>query len=255
MKISKNAVSTTLTILGGIGVVVTTIMAVKATPKALKKIEEAEEVKGEELTTVEKVKTAGTVYVPTIIMGVGTITCIFGANILNKRQQAALMSAYALVDNAYKDYKRKNIELYGEDAHNSILESLAIEKAKDVGITADTFATRTCLTMEDSCGDPVLFYDTWSDRYFESTIEKVIDAEYHINRNFTLRGFVTLNEFYTFLGLEETEHGDSLGWTIEDEMYWVDFNHRKVELEDGLEVILVESDYAPSSEFMTYYYC
>ena len=42
----RNA-STVLTALGGAGVVVTSVMAVKETPKALKKIETAEQGKGE----------------------------------------------------------------------------------------------------------------------------------------------------------------------------------------------------------------
>lgn len=51
--------STVLTALGGAGVVVTSVMAVKATPKALKKIETAEQEKGEQLSKWEKVKIAG----------------------------------------------------------------------------------------------------------------------------------------------------------------------------------------------------
>ena len=47
--------STILTCLGGIGIVTTTVMAVKATPKALQLIEEAEQEKGEKLTTWETV--------------------------------------------------------------------------------------------------------------------------------------------------------------------------------------------------------
>lgn len=54
----RNA-STVLTCLGGARVVVTSVMAVKATPKALKKIETAEQEKGEQLSKWEKVKIAG----------------------------------------------------------------------------------------------------------------------------------------------------------------------------------------------------
>lgn len=254
MKVKKQTVSTILTVIGGVGVVVTAVMAVKATPKALKKIEEAEEIKGEELTNFEKIKVAGTTYIPTLVVGASTVACMVGANILNTRQQAALMSAYAFLDSSYKDYRRKLIELHGEEAHEEIVNALAIEKAQDTWITANSFVSNTCLSTDKACGEPVLFYDSWSGRYFENTIEQVMAAEYHINRNFTLRGYVTLNEFYTFLGLEETDHGDGLGWTVEDELYWVDFNHRKVELEDGLEVIILESDWDPSSDFLEYYY-
>lgn len=87
--------STVLTCLGGIGVVATSIMAIKATPKALELIEEAKKEKGEELSKWETVKVAAPKYIPAMMTGVATIACIFGANVLNKRQQASLISAYA----------------------------------------------------------------------------------------------------------------------------------------------------------------
>ena len=107
--INRNA-STILTCLGSIGVIATSVIAVKATPKALKLLETAKEEKGEELTSFEVIRTAGTIYIPAIITGGSTIACIFGANVLNKRSQAALMSAYALLDNSYKDYKKKVVD-------------------------------------------------------------------------------------------------------------------------------------------------
>ena len=188
MLINKRSASTILIVIGGVGVVVTALMATNAKPKATKLLDKAREEKGEELTTFEKIKTAGPVYIPTIITGAGTIACIFGANILNKRQQASLMSAYALVDNSFTEYKNKLKELYGEEAHEEIINAIAVEKAREVSINASTLCANTCLTDDEACGEPVLFYDEWSGRYFESTIEQVITAEYHLNRNFVLRG-------------------------------------------------------------------
>lgn len=60
-----------------------------------------------------------------------------GANALNRRQQAALTSAYALVQSSYKEYKDKLKELYGEEAHNAIVDSIAKEKCKDISISAN----------------------------------------------------------------------------------------------------------------------
>ena len=245
--------STILTIAGGVGVIVTAVMAVKATPEANELLEKASKKKGEDLTAVEKIKIAGPRYVPTILMGAGTVACIFGANVLNKRQQAALVSAYAMIDSSYKEYKQKLKELYGDEAHEEIVNAIAVEKSKEVGITASTFATNSCLTDDVACGEPVLFYDEWSKRYFESTIEQVITAEYHLNRNFILRGFTVLNELYEFLGLETTDYGNQVGWTIEDELYWIDFNHRKVVLDDGLECYIIETPWGPSTDFQEYY--
>lgn len=67
--------STVLTCLGGVGVVTTTVVAIKATPKALKKIETAEQEKGEELSKWETVKVAGTTYLPIILVGASTNAC------------------------------------------------------------------------------------------------------------------------------------------------------------------------------------
>lgn len=249
----RNA-STVLTCLGGVGLVATTVLAVKATPKALRLIEEEKQKKGEELSKWETVKATKLTYVPAIVMGTATLVCMFGANILSKRQQASLISAYALLDESYKKYRHKLIELYGEETHNEVVKSIAIEEAKEVGITAESLCANTCLTTDEACGDPVLFYDEWSHRYFESTIEQVIAAQYHINRNFVLRGYATLNELYEFLGLEPTDYGNTVGWAVEDELYWIDFHNHKVLIDDDMECYIIETPWGPSPDFLEYYY-
>ena len=121
----KRNSSTILTCLGGAGVVVTTIMAVKTTPKASALLEEAKKEKGEDLTKLEIVRIAGPVYIPTILVGASTIACIVSANILNKRQQASITSAYALLDNSYREYRKKVEEVYGENANAEIQSEIA----------------------------------------------------------------------------------------------------------------------------------
>ena len=246
--------ATILTCMGGAGVIATSIMAVKATPKALRLMEEAEREKGDKLTKLEVVKTTGRVYVPSAITAIGTIACIFGANSMNKKRQAALVSAYALIDNSYKQYKNKLIELHGKETHEEILNSIAIEEARNVNVNASSLCANTSLTFDDLCSDPILFYDEYGNRYFETTVEQVLTAEYHLNRNFVLRGFVTLNEFYDFLGLDTTDYGDEVGWTVEDGLYWIDFDHRKVELEDGLECYVIDIPWGPSTDWKENYY-
>lgn len=230
-KFLSNNASTILTGLGGIGVVATSVMAVKATPKALRLMEEAQAEKGEELTKMEVVKVAAPVYIPSILIGTATIACVFGANILNKRHQAALMSAYALLDSSYKEYKTKVEELYGEDAD----ENIRTEIAKD-------HYDKDAYEYEDN---KVLFYDEYSRQYFQSTMEKVIEAEYILNRDFQYHGCACLNEFFALLGLPQTDYGDVLGWTTafvsEMQWYsWIEFYHKKVEMEDGMECYILE---------------
>lgn len=244
--------STILTSIGGVGVVITTVMAVNATPKALQNIDEAKKEKGEELTKLEIVKVAGSEYIPTIIVGAATVACIFGANVLNKRRQAALVSAYALVDSSFKQYKHKLKDIYGEEAHREIVEAIAVEKAEDVGVRAPGYVDNNVLFVDEQCGETRLFYDEYGDRFFEATLEQVIASEYHLNRNYVLRGYVTLNEFYDFLGIEPTDYGSEVGWNIESEFYWIDFDHYQTEIK-GRKCIIISTPLAPDMEWQEYY--
>ena len=239
--LKKNA-STILTCVGGIGVIATSVMAVKATPKALSLLDEAKEEKGENLTKTEVVKIAGPAYIPAIITGTATIACIFGANILNKHHQAALMSAYALLDNTYKDYQNKVKELYGEDIDSVIKDEIVKDKYKNTDISVSE--------------EKQLFYDEYSQRYFESTTEDMLRAEMNLNRALTECGGVYLNEYFELIGLEPTDYGNHLGWSASEiyETYWsnwVEFEHRKVFIDD-LEVTIVSIVNEPTFSFEDY---
>lgn len=245
--------STMLTCAGAIGTVTSVVMAVRATPKAMILLEEAKQEKGDDLTKLETVKVAGPAYIPSVVTCAATVVCIFGANVLNKRQQAALASAYALLDRSYKEYKAKLIELHGEEAHQEIIHANMIEKTKDVYLRGAYMVGACDLSLEENDGEPRLFYDEYGNRYFEATIEQVMSAEYHLNRNYVLRGCADLNEFYEFLGLEPTDYGTVLGWAPQDEgMYWIEFNHSKVVLDDGLEVYVIEMPFEPFFDYNDY---
>lgn len=222
--------STILTCMAGVGLIATAVLTAKATPKAMTRVDNARDEKGEELTKLEKVIAAAPAYIPPIITGTATLACMFGATTLSKRQQASLISAYALVDNSYKEYKKKVEELYGEGADDNVKSEIAKDKYKE-----------SELEPEDGMK---LFYDEFSGRYFESSIEKVKEAEYNINRDLSMRDYATLNEFYDYLGLIPIDGGDDLGWStgMNHDHYWqswIDFAHHKTVMDDGLEVIIV----------------
>lgn len=233
--VKRNA-STILTCIGGVGVIATSVLAVKATPKALWLIEDAKEEKGEELTTIETVRVAAPAYVPAVLVGVSTIACIFGANVLSQRKQASLMSAYALLDHSYKEYRSKVSELYGEDADANVRREIAKDKYAGDGFSEDN--------------DKQLFYDEYSGRYFESTMKDVLIAEHEFNKIITVDGGAFLNEFYDLLGLETTDYGNYLGWCSYTlmEMYWhpvLEFDHEKFTFDDGLECYILRFQFEP----------
>ena len=182
-------------------------------------------------------------YAPSALLGIATIASIFGANALNKRSQAALMSAYALVDQTFRDYKTHVEEEYGEEANAHIREKIAkdryVEQKTELG------------------GETKLFYDFYSGRYFNSTMEKVLAAEFALNRQIVLGECAYLNDFYQELGIPFIDVGDEVGWSRGHmcDMYcqeWVDFNHQDVIQDDGLECCIITFMQDPTVDFADY---
>ena len=240
MFLKRNS-STILTCVGAAGAIATVVTAVKATPKALLLLDEAKTEKGEDLTKLETVKIAGPAYIPTVVLGVSTLACIFGANILNQRGQASLMSAYALVDRGYKDYKQKVEELYGEEANTNVRAAIAKDKYEEYPVTPVEEGKR-------------LYYDFYSEQYFESTPYAIKKAEYELNKMLTLEDGVCLNDWYSNLGLKPLDHGDDFGWTTYENMQsywqpWIDFHHEPVIMDDGLECVIISFAQEPYPGF------
>jgi hypothetical protein len=237
--------ATILTCIGGVGVVTTTVMAVKATPKALEKIKVAKEEKGEDLTKFETVIVAAPTYVPTALIGLGTLTCIFGANVLNKRHQAALVSAYTLLDSSFKEYKQKVKEVYGEEGEKNVRNE----------ISKDKYDEETVENKNENDGK-TLFYDEYSQRYFYSTVETVLRAKYEINKILSEDYGAYLNEWYDLVGLDTVDYGDYMGWSTSQmyEMYWsawIDFYHEKMTMNDGTEYYTIVYT-EPMPDFLDY---
>lgn len=233
--VKKNS-STILTVLGAAGVVGTAVMAVKATPKAMELIELAEEEKGEELTKWEVVQVAGPTYIPSILLGTVTITSIFGANLLSRRTQASLMSAYALLDQTHKEYKNKVKELYGEDGDKLIRAAVAKDHYEEEDLEED---------QEEYDDGKALFYDEYSKRYYRVTKETQLRAEYEINKMLSQSGGASLNDYYDLLEIDREDYGEFMGWSSA-QMYetywdaWLYFHHTKVEMDDGIECYIVD---------------
>lgn len=205
-----------LTGLGIAGLVTTTIMAVKATPKALRLIEIAEDHRFDEsdpeftwspLSKIETVKTVWRCYLPATIVGTISIGCLIGASSVNARRNAALATAYALSESTLKEYQEKVVEKIGEKKEQEIRDDIAKDHVdrnpiskKEVIVTGN--GDTTC-------------YDVISGRYFMSSIEKLRRAENDLNRQMRYDMYISLNEFYDAIGLDHIKIGDDLGWNID----------------------------------------
>ena len=242
-KFLRKASPTILTGLGVIGVVGTAVLSVRATPKALALIKvKKDELKTDKLTPQELVEATWKCYIPSALVGVSTIACIIGIGVLDRRNQAALTSAYAMLNESYKQYRQAAKKVCGEDADNKI----HAEMAKDAQVASYDWGYQVYNMDMDPESEQVLFYDLTSLKYFTTTMAAVLNAQYLVNRNLAIRGDCSLNEYLSFLGVEGIDKGDEMGWEIsymveEMDCYWLDFDNQKTTLEDGLECIVIDT--------------
>lgn len=227
--------------IGIVGVVATAATAVQATPKALRLIEDATEEKGESLTKLETIRVAGPCYIPSVLIGFGTIASIAGANILNGRKQAALTSSYIFLDRSFKEYRKKVDELFGENADKFVESAVVHDRYEESEFTPK--------------GEKLIFYEEHYGKFFERTMLEVQDAEYLLNRKLATDGEASLNDFFDFLGLPEMEIGDSLGWSQQlicdfFNPAWIDFEHELTTMDDGMECYIIHISIPPTSDYI-----
>lgn len=228
-----------LTGLGIAGMITTTVLAVKATPKAMKACEERKVEQGGELSKLDCVKAAWKYYIPAAVTGVTSAACLIGANSVNAKRNAALATAYKISETAFIEYKDKVVETIGDKKEQTIRDKVAEDRVKRNPVSSnEVFITSKGNT---------LFYDSLSGRYFETDIEYVKKVVNEINRRLLNEMYISLNEFYTELGLHETRMGDELGWNIDDGMLDIHFSPQMSD--DGRPCLAIDYSIAPKYDY------
>ena len=205
-----------LTGIGVTGMITTTVMAVKATPKAIILLEMAKDEKGEGLTTVETIKAAWKPYIPATALGVVSISCIVGASAVNAKRNAALATAYAISERTLIKYRDKVIDTIGEKKEKQIRNKVAQDEVNNKPVSN----TQVIITSKHG---NTLCMDSISGRYFKSDIDQIKKVVNELNRQMLHQNYISLNEFYYELGLEPTRNGSNLGWNLDDGLIDVEF--------------------------------
>lgn len=253
-----------LTCIGIAGMVTTTILAVKATPKALRLIGEAEETGRTELEKegnyddihIEKlqkevrkpinvVKVTWKCYVPAAVTGVFSIACLIGAQSVNARRTAALATAYKLSETALAEFKDAAVDVIGEDKVKEVKQKIAENKVEKM--TSDENRAKVIVTGD---GD-TLFIDPFSNAQFQSSKNKIDAAVNELNRRMLTEMNVSLSELYDELGLEHTATSDDLGWRI-DKGY-IDVSLSDAIVKDGKAYVVMDFLVRPEYGYDKYY--
>ena len=261
-----------LTALGSAGLVGTVILATREAPVALKKIEHAaakdheewmcENVYPEEsldpedfdremaenlknagewpgLTFWEKTKIALPVYIPSILLGTGTLACFWGAQIFNAKKQAALVAAYGALTMQFNQYREAIKAEYGEEADKKAYEVSQMEVRR---------LRKEIEKIKEENGPFRYEFATLPGVIFETTPKQISSAFMHFNRNMMMRGHGNLAELYMMTGLPESAYdvkdAFEYGWTeYENEanfgFAYTDFDIQQVKNRHGRDVRVI----------------
>lgn len=218
----------------------TTVLAVRATPKAIQLLNERkEELEVDDLSAVEIVKATWKQYIPATITCVASVACLIGASSVNLKRNTALATAYKLSETALADYKEAVIKTVGEKKTQAVKDTIAEERIKKDPVSK----TEVFITEK---GD-TLCYETVSGRYFKSDIEKIKRAENVLNKQLLSEMYVSLNDFYDEVGLDHTSMGYDLGWSVDDSLIQIEFSSQIAD--DGTPCIVVDFNIPPHYGF------
>lgn len=251
-----------LTGIGIAGMITTTVLAVKATPKALQLIEEEKDRRTDKilegmspnedencwqvvkLKPIEVAKVAWKPYIPAVLLGASSVACLIGANSVHARRQAALYSAYKLSETAFTEYRDKVLETVGEEAEKEVRDKVAKDKVEK------NPASKTEIYMTGK-GES-LFYDPISDRHFMSDIETIRKIVNDLNyaMGYGSEMYVSLSQLYDELGLKHTSISDNIGWNIRDGLIEPDFSSQ---IDEGKPCIVLDWLKVPSYDFDSNY--
>ena len=233
-----------LTGIGITGMIGATFMAVKATPKALYLIEaKKEESEVEELTPVETIKTCWKCYIPATLTTVVSAACLIGASTVSAKRNAALATAYSISEAALREYQEKVVEVVGEKKEKAVRDAVAKDQIERDPVT------KSEVVIIDSNSN-TLCYEPLSGRYFKSTIDKIKKAEIKLDRQMIQEMYVSLNDFYWEIGLDETDLGDQMGWNLSKG--YMDLSFSSQLADDGTPCAVIVYGIPPVYDYQNY---
>ena len=230
-----------LVVAGVVGVVVSAVMACRATTKLSDILEETEEQldkvheyaddesrtdytkeDAKKDTTIIYTHTALKVvklYAPAVGLGVLSITSILASNNILRKRNVAITAAYAAVDQSFKDYRNRVVDKFGEEVDKQLLCNIKSQEIEETTVSEkgkEKTVKKTINIADPEAESDYVKYFTRRNRYWENSPEHMEfffrSQEAYANDRLRVNGHLTLNELFRDLGIEETKAGMVTGW-------------------------------------------
>jgi hypothetical protein len=206
---SKNHSSLIFSVFAGVGTLATAYLSGRASIKAYKAVDEWEELHGIDddvrVRIMERVKIGWKYYIPTVLIGAGTVACIAGSHRIGVQKTIAAQTALAVSQEAFSEYRNRVVEHIGDRKDQTIRAQIAEEQIRKNPPPSDD-------VLMIGSGN-VLCCEQYTMRYFSSDMETLRKSVNELNAKLLTHDYQTLNDFYYMIGLKQTSPSGQLGWT------------------------------------------
>lgn len=237
-----------LVIAGVAGVVVSAVMACKATLKLSEVTEEAKESIDkiheatehpenlpEKYTEEDSKKDLSIVYAqtgvklvklyaPAVVLGALSITAIATSNNILRKRNIALAAAYTAVDTSFKEYRGRVVERFGTDLDRELRYNIKKEEIEETVV--DEKGKEKTIKKTVDVADPNTYSD-YAKFFQEGCLGWTKDPEHNLyflkctqaqaNDRLKREGYLFLNDVYQMLGIDRTRAGQQVGWIYDEE--------------------------------------
>ena len=244
-----------LTVAGTIGVVVSGVMIGKATTKIDPILEETKENIDRVHTGVERGEIKAVVngevtmvpysqkdaqkdltifyaqgalklaklYGPAIIVGASGLACLWSANNLLRKRNAALTAAYATAHQGFSEYRGRLVERFGKDLDRELMYNIKAKEIEETVVNEDGTEEVVKKTVEVTHPDYnsiyARFYDEsctgWT-KSAEDNLKFLKMQQSFANKKLQAQGYLYLNDVYEMLGIPKTKTGHVVGWIYDE---------------------------------------
>lgn len=154
---------------------------------------------------VNLVKARWKCYIRPVVCGAFTIGCIIAANRISASRLAAASLALGAAKTELGDI-RKAVESLPEETRKEVQEKIQERRTERI--------VRESPVVQDRPNVEILWYESFTGRYFRATRTFVENAVNECNHEITHGDSVSLNEFLGKMALTPTDAGELLGWGI-----------------------------------------
>lgn len=157
----------------------------------------------------------GTLYLPAIGLGAASIGALTASHNILQKRNAALTAAYIAVDSAFKEYRERVVDKYGEE------EDLKLRYEMEVAEVENEQGKK--VKVLQAAPGAASMYAKFFDQYNPNWNK---EAEYNLlfircqqnwaNDMLKSRGHIFLNDVYDALGIERSSAGAVVGWIVSD---------------------------------------